>query len=442
MNGAAGLAVLTLAVGAGIAADPSAAGFSSRSDQAVAPTGRTVHVDVVAADMKFTPSSVAVDRGDRVVITLRSDDSSTVHDLQIGGQRAPRISGGQTAELDLGVVGASEQGWCTVVGHRQMGMVFDVVVVGSTASPSPSTTMDDHATATSGELDSVVDPVAPAATAETLHKLTLTVEETTLQVAPGVWQQRWTYNGASVAPTIRGRVGDTFEVTLVNNGSMGHSVDFHASNLAPNDPMRTIAPGESLVYRFTAERSGIWMYHCSTSPMTAHIAAGMHGAVIIEPADGLPSVAREYVLVQSELYVDGAGDSPEAALPVDATTALAAGEPDFVTFNGVANQYDQARLTANVGERVRFWVLDAGPNRASSFHIVGGQFDTVYKEGAYLLRQGVGNGTTDGGSQALDLMPAQGGFVELVFPEVGDYPLVTHVMADAERGAHGFVHVS
>ena len=93
-------------------------------------------------------------------------------------------------------------------------------------------------------------------------------------------------------------------------------------------------------------------------------------------------------------------------------------------------------MPATVGERVRVWTLDAGPNTASSFHVVGGQFDTVWAEGAYRLKRGVG------GSQALALAPAQGGFVELVFPEAGTYPFVSHAMVDAERGARGLFAVS
>ena len=96
-----------------------------------------------------------------------------------------------------------------------------------------------------------------------------------------------------------------------------------------------------------------------------------------------------------------------------------------------------------MGERVRFWVLDAGPNRPASFHIVGAQFDTVYREGGYELKRGRDPfGGRGGGAQALGLQPAQGGFVETVFDEAGRYPFVTHVMADAERGAHGYVQVS
>ncbi len=282
------------------------------------------------------------------------------------------------------------------------------------------------------------DPVLPPLTDEKVRRATLTVREEKLEVAPGVTQTRWTYNGSSIGPTLHGRVGDTFEITLVNHGSMGHSIDFHASELAPDGPMRTIEPGESLVYRFTAKRSGIWMYHCATMPMATHIAAGMAGAVVIEP-EGLPSVDRSYLMVQSEIFLGAQGD------PVNADKVMAE-QPDAVVFNGHANQYVDHPLEARVGERVRIWVLDAGPNRPSSFHVVGGQFDTVYKEGTYLLRNGRGPldppGTTTGGSQALDLAAAQGGFVELSFPEPGRYPVVNHVMVDAERGARGIVEVT
>ena len=110
-----------------------------------------------------------------------------------------------------------------------------------------------------------------------------------------------------------------------------------------------------------------------------------------------------------------------------------------MVFNGYANQYAVRPLTARVGERVRVWVLDAGPNVGSSFHVVGGQFDTVFAEGDYLLRDGGSTGT--GGSQVLDLGVAQGGFVELTFPEAGHYPFVSHIMSDAEKGARGVFSV-
>ena len=448
----AGVAALALAVSVGIGVDPGAAGLSSapaasESAAAVAPSGATVRIPVRAVGMTFEPNRAEVNPGDHVIIVLTNDDATNVHDIAFGDLRTPRVGHGEIVELDLGVVGQSQQGWCTVVGHRQMGMTFDLVVRGSeapTAEPTAPTTGHDHGSVTgdpSATLSTIVNPVAPALQETAVHRHEFRVTEEPLEVAPGLWQRRWTFNGGSVGPTLRGKVGDVFEITLINDGTMGHSIDFHAGAVAPDVPMRTIAPGESLVYTFTAQRAGIWMYHCSTMPMSAHIAAGMHGAVIIEPEDGLPTVDREYVLVQSEVFTDGA-TSAEAATDID-PAAVSAERPDKVVFNGIANQYDQQPFEAKVGERIRFWVLDAGPNRATSFHIVGGQFDTVYREGAYVLRDGVDAfGNAGNGGQALALQPAEGGFVELTFPEAGHYPAVSHIMVDAERGAHGIVKVT
>ncbi len=430
--------------------DPAAAGLTPLSSPwgistSAQPTGEVVRLTVHARGMTFVPNQVTVNPGDQLVIELVNDDPTTTHDLSIAGRTTPRLAPGERAELDVGVINNSVQGWCTIAGHRQMGMVFDVIVAGD-SQPSPHS---EHGTTAEppividpdAKLAAQVDPVLAPLSDERVHRITLTVEEVALEVAPGIWQQRWTYNGSSVGPTLHGRVGDVFEVTLVNNGTMGHSIDFHAGELAPDEPMRTIPPGESLVYRFTANRAGIWMYHCSTMPMSAHIAAGMHGAVVIEP-DGLPEVDRSYVLVQSEVYLTSPATSRDEATEVDASQ-VATKQPDLVGFNGVAFQYDQFPLAARVGERVRFWVLAAGPNLGTSFHIVGGQFDTVYFEGGYQLRGGVDAfGEAGGGSQALGLLPAQGGFVEIVFPAAGNYPVVNHTMSDAERGAHGIVHVT
>ena len=311
-----------------------------------------------------------------------------------------------------------------------------------TASGSGSMSGHDHGSTTGAasaadDIDLEAEPdadfepwpaaLAPAST-DTVHRITLDVSEEEVEVAPGVAQTRWMFGGSAPGPVIRGKIGDRFEITLVNDGSIGHSIDFHAGALAPDAPMRTIQPGETLTYRFTATQAGIWMYHCSTMPMSMHIANGMFGAVIIDPPDLAP-VDREYVLVQGELYLGPQGETADA-------DRIATQLPDLVTFNGYANQYAYRPLTAAVGERVRIWTLDAGPNTPSSFHIVGGQFDTVYFEGAYTLRPG-----DPGGSQALALQPAQGGFVELTFPEAGDYPFVTHIMSDAEKGAKGIFHV-
>ena len=456
--GQAGTAIgaLALAVAVGDAVDPVAVGAAATPPAAagVAATGETTTVRVEARDMRFTPSTIAVPAGNRLVIELANTDDEDVHDLVLdSGAGSGRLAPGETARVDVGVVGRDLEGWCSVLGHRQMGMVFHVDVTGSRATtaagtgsheghqhgpsdPEPAEAGDPAAT---DSLDLMTEPSTgwaprdaelPPSTGSRVHRRTLVVRDVVREVAPGVRQWLWTYGGTAPGPVLHGRVGDRFEITLVNRGSVGHSIDFHAGALAPQRPMRSIAPGESLTYRFRATRAGIWMYHCSTMPMSAHIANGLFGAVVIEPRD-LPRVDRSYVLVQSELYLGDQGGEADAE-------KLAAEDPDLVVFNGYANQYDHAPLPARVGERVRVWVLDAGPNRPSSFHVVGGQFDTTYAEGAYLLRRG---SRDSGGAQSLGLQAAQGGFVELTFPEPGDYPFVSHLMVDAERGAHGLFRV-
>lgn len=449
---AAAFTVLALCVAGGVAADPAAVGISTAAGGHVTASGEVTEITVEVSGMRFTPAEIEVPYGDALVVTFHNTGTD-VHDLTFAnGVRTQRLAPGESETIDVGLIGADLDGWCSIAGHRQMGMELTVVVTGApaggtggsagTASGSGSMSGHDHGSTTGAasaadDIDLEAEPDAdfepwPAALApaspDTVHRITLDVSEEEVEVAPGVAQTRWMFGGSAPGPVIRGKIGDRFEITLVNDGSIGHSIDFHAGALAPDAPMRTIQPGETLTYRFTATQAGIWMYHCSTMPMSMHIANGMFGAVIIDPPDLAP-VDREYVLVQGELYLGPQGETADA-------DRIATQLPDLVTFNGYANQYAYRPLTAAVGERVRIWTLDAGPNTPSSFHIVGGQFDTVYFEGAYTLRPG-----DPGGAQALALQPAQGGFVELTFPEAGDYPFVTHIMSDAEKGAKGIFHV-
>jgi len=435
----AGMLAVVLATVVGAAVDPAGLGWSAAPTGAADAPVQTVKVE--AADMRFTPDRIDVPAGTRLVIELTNADAAQTHDLVFAnGIAGRRLAPGESQTIDVGVITADLDGWCSIVGHRQMGMTMQIVAVGAEDADAghahgDSSSGTEHPA--SGAIDLSAEPGAdfqpydaalpplPDVTGPQTHRRTLTIRDLDREVAPGVTQTLWTYEGTAPGPVLHGRVGDTFEITLVNDASMGHSIDFHAGELAPDQPMRTIAPGESLTYTLTATRAGIWMYHCSTMPMSAHIANGMYGAVVIEP-DALPTVDRSYVLVQGEYYL---GDHDGGEVDVD---RVATGDPDLVTFNGYANQYDHAPLTARVGERVRIWVLDAGIERPSSFHVVGAQFDTVWSEGRYLIKRTAGSG-----SQALGLLPAQGGFVELSFPESGTYPFVSHLMRDAERGAHG-----
>ncbi|SBS71603.1 Multicopper oxidase, type 3 [uncultured Mycobacterium sp.] len=395
-------------------------------------------VDVVLRGMRIQPANIEVPAGTRLVLRVTNQES-TLHDLRLdSGEHTPLLGPGQSATLDAGTVTTDRRGWCDVAGHRAAGMTMAVHV--STGSPlvaTPSIAESSSAAAVPA-LDLSVDPspgwtprdAALAPVNPGVHRLELHAMGADVEVAPGRREHRWTFGGTAPGPTLHGRVGDQFEITLVNDTTMGHGIDFHAGALAPDGPMRTIAPGERLVYRFTAQRAGAWLYHCSTMPMSLHIANGMYGAVIIDPP-ALAPVAREYVLISAQLYLGAPGSDAQMH-------KLAADQPDGWMFNGMAAQYDHAPLIARTGERVRIWVVNAGPNDSTAFHVVGGQFDTVYREGAWVLRPTDGSG----GAQVLDLGPAQGGFVELGFDQPGHYPFVDHDMRHGENGAHGLITVT
>ena len=270
------------------------------------------------------------------------------------------------------------------------------------------------------------DPNLEPTPGGTEHTLTLRATESVKEVAPGVTQELWMFNDQFPGPMLRGKVGDIFTVTLTNEGELGHSIDFHSSKVAWDDEMRTIAPGESLVYQYEAKHAGVWMYHCGTAPALHHIGNGMFGAIVIDPPDLAP-VDHEFILVQSELYLGPEGEPGDLAKMQDE-------DFDAVVFNGYVNQYFHNPIRVEPNERVRVFVLDAGPSENSAFHIVGTIFDTVYKEGEYLLRPG---SPSQGGSQVLDLQPAQGGFVEFTFDEAGLYLAVTHKFSNVGKGALG-----
>jgi nitrite reductase (NO-forming) len=394
-------------------------------------------VEVELGDLYVRPASIEVPAGTRLSLEV-TNTGAMPHDLVLASGPGTKMLDPDASEtLDAGVIDADVEGWCTVPGHEAGGMVMQIKVTGggggggghSAATPAAASGDNGSATidANAEHAPDFVpyDPTLAPAPGGTEHQLTLRATETVLEVAPGVTQEMWTFDDMVPGPVIRGKVGDLFTVTLVNEGRIGHSIDFHASKVAWNDEMRTIGPGESLVYQFRAEYAGVWMYHCGTAPALHHIGNGMFGAIIIDPPDLTP-VDHEYVLVQSELYLGPDGEPGDLAKMQD-------DEWDAVVFNGYWNQYKAAPIRVEPGQRVRTWVLDAGPSENSAFHIVGTVFDTVYKEGSYLLRPDA----RQGGSQVLDLQPAQGGFVEFTFAEVGLYPIVTHKFSNVGKGALG-----
>src|SRR6185369_1694950 len=157
-----------------------------------------------------------------------------------------------------------------------------------------------------------------------------------------------------------------------------HSIDFHAAQTPWDQNYRSVNPGETISFTWQANHPGAFMYHCGTAPALLHIANGMYGAVIVDPAEALPP-AKEFVLVQSEFYAKGTSDQKRNEADY---SKMLADTPDFVVFNGVAQQYDgEHPLQAQPGEPVRFWVVNAGPSQPSAFHVVGAIFDKAYPDG-------------------------------------------------------------
>ena len=234
-------------------------------------------------------------------------------------------------------------------------------------------------------------------------------------------------------PVLRTRVGDTVRVHLVNppEASVSHSIDFHASQVAMEDEMASIAPGEDLIYEFTTDYAGVWMYHCGTAPVLHHIANGMFGMVIVEPEDGLPPVDDEFFFVQTRVVPRASRARP----PRSRQANQAAPAPDFQMFNGVAAQYADNPIEIPTGEDVRMFVLNAGPSIDTSFHVVGTIFHDVIKEGVHLAAGNEGNW----GAQAVDLSPAQGAVIEMNTAEDGTYAFVNHAFNFPGRGAIGML---
>ncbi len=244
-----------------------------------------------------------------------------------------------------------------------------------------------------------VEARAPEPSRTRLHPIRLEIKHAPITVDDGVTYEAWTFGGGVPGPVFRVRQGDTVDFTLVNKAPMPHSMDFHAAEIAPNKYYVNILPGDSIHYRFVPRVPGVFMYHCGTAPVAAHIANGMYGALIVDPATPRPA-ASEFVLVQSEFYLTPRDSAGHPRL-LDWSKVLDQA-PDYVVFNGRAAQYAKHPLTVSPGQLLRLYVVNAGPNRVSSFHVVGGIF-------------------------------------ELRLREPGTYPFVTHAFADATKGAVGML---
>jgi nitrite reductase (NO-forming) len=285
-------------------------------------------------------------------------------------------------------------------------------------------------TATAPAFDAALKPASKAR----IKEFRIPMTHRTIEIAPGVNYDGWTFGNTVPGPVVRVRQGDLVKITLVNESPMAHSIDFHSARIPMNVAFRSIAPGEELEFEFVAQDPGAFMVHCGTPPVLMHIMQGMYLPIIVDPQTGYGTDAdREFVLVQSEFYVQ---DGKNGAKAPDYNAALAK-QASYVVFNGKANQYQANPLNVDEGDRVRLFVVNAGPSLHSDFHVVGAVFDRVYPDG---------NPDNVLESVQTYTVPAGGGAVfETVFENgesgEGVYAFVTHAFADASKGAVGMIKV-
>jgi nitrite reductase (NO-forming) len=270
------------------------------------------------------------------------------------------------------------------------------------ANPNQALPIQSFAGTTGADADALAkahvayDATLPAVPPGDLVKIHMTLKDMVIQIAPGVKYNTWAFDGHG----------------------------------APNVAFKDVAPGDSFTFRFTANDPGVFMYHCGTKPVLAHIANGMYGALVVDPATPLPKADREYVLVASEWYLNGAGVSTPASLDTNKARAMA---PDWTTFNGYANQYVTHPLTAKPGETVRLYVVAAGPTLDTNLHVVGTLLDRAWVNGDMTRYQR--------GVQTVAVPAGGGAIFDVKIDQEGLYPFVSHAFAHVDLGQVGLLKV-
>ncbi len=274
------------------------------------------------------------------------------------------------------------------------------------------------------------DAIVPAIDKNPIKPVAWNSTDDVLYIAKDVAFNAWTFGGTVPGPLLVVNEGDEVQFSITNKSSAAHSIDFHAAQTPPSKNYITVAPEATHKFNWKAQYPGCFMYHCGTPYVLHHMAMGMYGATIVKPKTGLRPADREFALVQSEFYLTAPANG---VAQTDLQKGLS-GIPDYVTFNGYADQYKDTPLTAKVGELVRMWILNAGPSHFSAFHVIGTIFEAAYQDGN-LANKMVG-------MQTVNVYPGGGMMVEFSIPEAGDYPFVTHSFADASKGALGVLTVT
>ncbi len=390
--------------------------------------------------------------GDTVRLTVVNGDP-VAHDLKIDEfsvYTGELLTDEQSATVEFIVTQPGEFNYyCSVPGHRQIGMVGILRVEGTSdvveaPAASEDASHDMAAMTTAPAADDAVSIVRnpsdlppPIGNREpTTVVVNITAVEVNGQLADGTTYHYMTFDGQVPGPMIRILVGDTVEVNLKNDPTshLSHSIDLHSVTGPGGGAVYTqTLPGAESGFTFKALQPGLYVYHCATASIGQHISSGMYGLVLVEPIGGLPPVDREFYVMQGEIYTaqpfgtKGHLDfSYEKMLDEDA---------EYFVFNGAAGALttDENALRANVGETVRIYFGVGGPNAISSFHVIGDIFDKVYNLASVTSAPLTDVQTT--------LVPSGGAtIVEFKLDVPGRYILVDHALSRLERGLVGFLY--
>jgi nitrite reductase (NO-forming) len=404
------------------------ANFTLRSGIA---EGRMVYIGVGGSiDGKVNPILTAAE-GQVVQLTLINGEGAE-HDIVFPDQntKSPRVTGkGASTTIAFRATKAGDYIYfCSVPGHQLAGMQGQFIV---TTRPAPQTLVEADISREPTDLPPPIGKREPQTVRVDLFSV-----EVEGRLAEGTTFGYWTFNGKVPGPFIRVKVGDTVDIHLKNSAdsAMIHSVDFHATT-GPGGGAAALQvdPGHEKSMTWKALVPGLYVYHCATPMVSEHIANGMYGLILVEPEDGLPPVDREFYVMQGEIYTDVPyGQHGSAEFSVE---KLLNERPEYFVFNGSVGALTKLHpLHAKVGETVRIFFGVGGPNFTSSFHVIGEIFDKVYALGGVLS-------TPLEGIQTTSVAPGGAVIAEFKTKVPGNYTLVDHALARAERGLLGVLRV-
>jgi nitrite reductase (NO-forming) len=393
--------------------------------------GRMVYIgEGGEIDGKVNPVLTAVE-GQVFQLTLINGEGAQ-HDIAFPDQNttSPRVTGkGASTTIAFR---ADKSGdfvyFCSVPGHRQAGMEGQFLV---TPRPPPQTVVEADISREPTDVPAPIGKRDP----QTVRVDLLSVELEG-RLAEGTTFGYWTFNGKVPGPMIRVRVGDTIDIHLKNSAdsSMIHSVDFHAAT-GPGGGAAALQvdPGQEKSMTWKALVPGLYVYHCATPMVAEHIANGMYGMILVEPEGGMPPADHEFYVMQGEIYSDMPyGQRGSAEFSVE---KLLNERPEYFVFNGSVGALSRLHpLQAKVGETVRIFFGVGGPNYTSSFHVIGEIFDKVYTLGGLQT-------PPIAGIQTVTVAPGGAVITEFKTRVPGNYTLVDHALARAERGLSGILSV-